>query len=96
MKEIRREYVEAMSTGAECNFEEMFRGRMNKLTKKQIESVLIESEIYFRKGSKKEELIDYAYNYERNSLGYQVLKVAEKENESTADYYTRLFKEFYQ
>lgn len=95
LKELRKQHVENISRGINSNLEDVLNQNLSKMTKNEIQALLVENEIYFAENSAKNELIERAYTYERNCLGYQILKTPDIENESIADFYSRLLKEFY-
>lgn len=91
VKELITKYSKGEFMKAEDYVREILRGK----DKAELRKLCKENEIYYKKGSTREELIQKLYGMVNTVLGYKVLRTSDIRNESLEDYYKRIYHREY-
>ena len=91
VKELIAKYVEGEFIKAEDYVREVLKGK----DKVELREMCKENEIYYKKGSNREELVQRLYGMVNTVLGYKVLRTSDVKNESLQSFYKRIYNREY-
>ena len=92
VKELITKYSKGEFIKAEDYVREVLKGK----DKVELREMCKENEIYYKKGSNREELIQRLYGMVNTVLGYKVLRTSDIRNESLQSFYKRIYnREYY-
>lgn len=87
VKELITKYAKGEFIKAEDYVREVLKGK----DKVELREMCKENEIYYKKGSNREELVQRLYGMVNTVLGYKVLRTSDIRNESPQDFYRRIY-----
>lgn len=91
VKELITKYSKGEFIKAEDYVREVLKGK----DKVELREMCKENEIYYKKGSNREELIQRLYGMVNTVLGYKVLRTSDVKNESLQSFYKRIYNREY-
>lgn len=91
VKELITKYSEGEFIKAEDYVREVLKGK----DKVELRKMCEENEIYYKKGSNREELVQRLYGMVNTVLGYKVLITSDIRNESLQNFYKRIYNREY-
>lgn len=92
-REIVKSYIYKMSKGDFISLEDYVRKVFTGYNKVDLRSYCKEQEIYYKKGSSKEMLLQRVYGMCKTALSYKILQTSDIVGESIQDYYKRIYRE---
>lgn len=90
-----KELIDKYSKGEFIKAEDYVRGVLKGKDKVELREMCKENEIYYKKGSNREELIQRLYGMVNTVLGYKVLRTSDVKNESLQSFYKRIYNREY-
>lgn len=91
VKELISKYAEGEFIKAEDYVREVLKGK----DKSELRMMCKENEIYYKKGSTREELVQRLYGMVNTVLGYKVLRTSDVRDETLQDFYKRIYHREY-
>ena len=91
VKELITKYAKGEFIKAEDYVREVLKGK----DKVELREMCKENEIYYKKGSNREMLVQRLYGMVNTVLGFKVLKTSDVRNETLQDYYKRIYNREY-
>lgn len=91
VKELIAKYAEGEFIKAEDYVREVLKGK----DKVELREMCKENEVYYKKGSNREELVQRLYGMVNTVLGYKVLRTSDIRNESLQNFYKRIYNREY-
>lgn len=92
VKELITKYSKGEFIKTEDYVREVLRGK----DKVELRRMCKENEIYYKKGSSREELVQRLYGMVNTVLGYKILRTCDVRNETLQDFYKRIYnREYY-
>lgn len=91
VKELISKYAEGEFIKAEDYVREVLKGK----DKSELRNMCKENEIYYKKGSNREELVQRLYGMVNTVLGYKVLRTSDVRNKSLQDFYKKIYHREY-
>lgn len=91
VKELITKYAKGEFIKAEDYVREVLKGK----DKVELREMCKENEIYYKKGSNREELVQRLYGMINTVLGYKVLRTCDVRNESLQNFYKRIYNREY-
>lgn len=91
VKELITKYSKGEFIKAEDYVREVLKGK----DKTELRKMCKENEIYYKKGSTREELVQRLYGMVNTVLGYKILRTSDVREESLQDYYKRIYNREY-
>lgn len=92
-RDIVKNYIYKMSKGEDISLEDYVREVFSGQDKVQLREYCKEQEIYYKKGSSKEMLLQRVYGMCKTGLSYKVLQTSDITGESIQDFYIRIYRE---
>ena len=91
VKELITKYAKGEFIKAEDYVREVLKGK----DKVELRKMCKENEIYYKKGSTREELVQRLYGMVNTVLGYKVLRTCDVKDESLQSFYKRIYNREY-
>ena len=92
-RDIVKNYIILNANGAEAGLEDYVRKVFTGYSKVDLRSYCKEQEIYYRKGSNREMMLQRIYGMCKTALSYKILQTNDITGESIKDYYIRIYRE---
>ena len=90
-RDIAKDYIYKMSKGEDISLEDYVREVFKGQDKIQLRRYCKEQEIYYKKGSTREMLIQRIYGMCNVGLTYKILRTSDIVGEPIKDYYKRIY-----
>lgn len=90
-RDIVKSYICKMSKGEVISLEDYVREVFKGKDKVELREYCNEQEIYYKKGSTREELLQRIYGMCKTGLSYKILQTSDSRDESIQDYYRRIY-----
>lgn len=94
-RDIVKNYIYKMSKGEDISLEDYVREVFRGKDKIELRRYCKQQEIYYKKGSTREMLLQRIYGMCKVGLSYKILRTSDIVGESIQDYYKRIYKRDY-
>lgn len=91
-RDLVKNYIILIANGSEIGLEDYVRKVLVGYNKVDLRSYCKEHEIYYRKGSNREMMLQKIYGMCKTALSYKILQTNDITGESIKDYYKRILE----